>query len=555
MSAPTSVNRTPTIVHAAGPAAPAGWLARLEGRVFLASLLLNLGAALVLTYVWRVGNVDALARTANATYVLFSRDPHLAAIGFVWPPLPSLLQLPILPLLRAIGYPELAAAAVSALAGAGLLALLSALLGSLGLTGRTRLLWLALVQFHPQIWFLSASGLSEIPLMFFLALALLAFLKMPAGVAPATFLGLSLAGAFLVRYEAIGFIAALFVAVGIQRWPPWRNWEAALEGRLLSALAPPVYTIFVWVVLNWMMMGDPLYFQRSVYSLAAAPEIARNTGITHPLHNAMGSLPLTAGYVLTRLAQVNVAFPTLAVLALAIGIWRRDRRLLGALALVGSVFLVSGFQVFTGTLPAFMRYWAYATPFAVVLAGVVVARITSKPWATAVSVGASLLMAAAVVVSTFGLGDPSAGMEERRLSALLRGDTAAETALRASDAYWLQVHDAKILASELDRVSADGPTMIDTESGYAAILWARHPERLVINPDRDFLPLLQNPWGRVKFIAVTTAADPEAVGARDTVGRNFPTLYEGQLAWARLRYQVQGTLRPWRIYEVASKAE
>src|SRR5262245_9211017 len=41
---------------------------------------------------------DASSRLANAYYVLFSRDPHLAAVGFVWNPLPSLMLLPVLPL-------------------------------------------------------------------------------------------------------------------------------------------------------------------------------------------------------------------------------------------------------------------------------------------------------------------------------------------------------------------------------------------------------------------------------------------------------------------------
>jgi hypothetical protein len=40
---------------------------------------------------------DAMSRVGNAYYVLFSRDPHLPAIGFVWNPLPSLVLLPLLP--------------------------------------------------------------------------------------------------------------------------------------------------------------------------------------------------------------------------------------------------------------------------------------------------------------------------------------------------------------------------------------------------------------------------------------------------------------------------
>lgn len=37
---------------------------------------------------------DALSRVSAAQAVLFSRDPHLAAIGFIFTPLSALLQIP-----------------------------------------------------------------------------------------------------------------------------------------------------------------------------------------------------------------------------------------------------------------------------------------------------------------------------------------------------------------------------------------------------------------------------------------------------------------------------
>lgn len=55
---------------------------------------LIVGALLDFEYHSWIG--DAVARMANAFYVLHSGDPHLAALGFVWNPLPSLVQLPIL---------------------------------------------------------------------------------------------------------------------------------------------------------------------------------------------------------------------------------------------------------------------------------------------------------------------------------------------------------------------------------------------------------------------------------------------------------------------------
>ena len=37
---------------------------------------------------------DALSRVQAAESVLFSRDPHLAAIGFIFTPLTAMVQIP-----------------------------------------------------------------------------------------------------------------------------------------------------------------------------------------------------------------------------------------------------------------------------------------------------------------------------------------------------------------------------------------------------------------------------------------------------------------------------
>ena len=41
---------------------------------------------------------DALSRVMAAQSVLFSRDPHLAAIGFIFTPLTAMVQIPFLTL-------------------------------------------------------------------------------------------------------------------------------------------------------------------------------------------------------------------------------------------------------------------------------------------------------------------------------------------------------------------------------------------------------------------------------------------------------------------------
>ncbi|MFI5269712.1 MAG: hypothetical protein ACHQ7M_20230, partial [Chloroflexota bacterium] len=410
------------------------WLAdRTAQGIFVVGFIANFAAALLLTYVWRIGNADALARTANASYIVFSRDPHLAAVGFVWPVLPSFAQIPLLPPLRLLGHPELAGCVVSALSGAGVLVILSAILGMFGITGRTRLLWLALVQCNPQFWYLSGSGMAEIPSMLFLILGVYAFLKLSTNVLACTLLGTSLACAFLVRYEALSSMAASACAVLIQHgtpgkqeqvtegrmlvqrrpmgrllvqwWPSRRDWSD-LEGQLIAVLAPPCYAIVLWLLVNWIIMGDPLYFNDSTFSLAKAPDVARNFGPHHPLYADMHSLTNTLSYTFRRIAQAIILLPISAPLALVLGVWRGDRQLLGVVILTCGTFALTSAEVFVGTLPPYLRYWCLATPFAVVLAAACVQQIAHTRWTKLGLYGVPLIMVVGVFVNLEGLNDP-----------------------------------------------------------------------------------------------------------------------------------------------------
>ncbi|MDE3078186.1 MAG: hypothetical protein KGJ86_22410, partial [Chloroflexota bacterium] len=58
---------------------------------------------------------DAISRTAAASYVVLSRERHLAAIGFVWNPLPTVVQIPLVLVLRPFGLQVLAGPLQSAL--------------------------------------------------------------------------------------------------------------------------------------------------------------------------------------------------------------------------------------------------------------------------------------------------------------------------------------------------------------------------------------------------------------------------------------------------------
>ncbi len=528
-------------------AIPLQAIGRYEGwAIFVLAGALNLFTAWWLAYVWRVGNSDALSRTANAFFVLFSRDPHLAAIGFVWPPLPSLMQLPLLLPLRWLGHPTFAGPILSSVAGAVALVVLNVILAYLNVPRALRWWLLALTQLHPAVWYLAASGLAEIILLCCLLLVLWGYLLMPERVRSWAIAGTGLALGFLVRYEALAMIAGIALAVVVQRWPPWRNWETALEGRLLFVLSPSVYIVGLWLYFNWLFMGDPLFFQRSAYSLAAAPDVARNMGPTHPLFWAMGNAVKTLEYALVRLTQQNLAFLAAVLLILLFALRHSNFQLLGLVILLVSVPAFTAFQVYSGTLAAWMRYWFYATPFATILIGAWYGASMGR--ARGMVTGALVtLFLVSTPITLLAMRDPHVSLDEQRWSAYWLAPEQ-EPLLRERDGYWKDVQDAPKIVRTVAERAQGGRVMVDSTRGYLFIMLYPQPERLVITNDRDFMTILENPSAFVDYVLVN---DPQASDSGfNAITARYPDLFQQGARWATLDWDFTDTYRHWRLFKV-----
>ncbi len=127
-------------------------------------LAVYLTIAFILDFKTLSFNGDAVARMANGFYVLYSGDPHLAAIGFVWNPLQSILD--ILPLLFKDLWPSLAShdmagSIVSVLCMVGAVHQVRAALREWGVLRGPRLLMTLIFAINPMILFYSGNGMSE----------------------------------------------------------------------------------------------------------------------------------------------------------------------------------------------------------------------------------------------------------------------------------------------------------------------------------------------------------------------------------------------------------
>lgn len=233
---------------------------------------------------------NSLAAAAHAFDVFHKlSQANMALIGFVQPPLPALLYLPlayVCPTWLAAGY-------CAPLLGALFLGLSSLLLVHLGQALRLR--WLvygpvtALFIVHPLILSYAALGHPAIILIFAyigLAKGLVGWHREQTvrDLVAAAIYG---AVAILIAYEAAAPVlaAALFIlsccrprAASCRVGRPSRSSSASsetldlrdgadcqpakAEGMLIAFLLPAAYVAGVWLLANWAIMGSPLYFWR-----------------------------------------------------------------------------------------------------------------------------------------------------------------------------------------------------------------------------------------------------------------------------------------------------
>ena len=494
------------------------------------ALYLAVAWLLVLTDGYIVG--DAWSRVGNASYVLFSRDPHLAAIGFVWNPLPSLAMLPLLPL-KAIWPPLVsagfAANIVSALFMAGAVRVVSKTLVEAGLGARmTGLLALAFA-LHPMIVLYAANGMSEAPFLFFLVLAiqkLLAWWRTAETIQLAS-LGLALAGAYLTRYEAVAASLAAIGLVAGRTFVQHRS-QGAAAARLAAASdaliagAPFLAAFAAWALASWIIVGSPFDTFTSIYGNTSQTTLsadyiraATGTGFAAVAYLVVQVLVLAPGLVLVGPA---------VILALA----RGRTGALVPIALLGSVLAFAAWALLTGKSFGWLRFSIAAVPLATLVAGLLLLPPRGRPRAVRsnrflawdVAGGAALAgVLLALPVAFLGMTDPLVGREEASpTSALMHPATAHSIETTEAVSY------ASNAARFIDQLGLpDGSVVVDVAIGFPIVLQSEHPREFVITTDRDF---------------ARTVADPTAFGARfllvpsgqgysglDALSRAYPGLY------------------------------
>jgi len=531
------------------------WARPTEDKVvLLVALTIYLVVAWLLAFHYESFNGDAQSRLANAYYVLFSRDPHLAAVGFVWNPLPSFSVMPLLlfkGIVPALATRAFAANIMSALFGALAVQQLVVTLRESGVRKRPRLALGALFALNPMILYYAASGMSEA--LFLLALIVAArYLSRWLDTGATGFLvagGVALAFAYLARNEAAMAAASaglVVFAVAASRadGPNRRQVLAGLsEGVVFLA---PFVTVFVgWAAVSWLIVGHPFEQFSSQYGNSSQLKVLGDSvRVASPVR-----------FVVTDVVALAPVLPVLVALAVLRIVRTRDLRPLAPLAVLGGVLAFAILGFLAGKTAPWWRYFISAVPLSILMAGSLLSSRARRPTAcvrpgtrrsAAVSRWGSIGTTLAIFVATastvpataMSLDSPGIGREEMSQIGFILYDSRALTRIE-------QLQEGKYrrvvkMARFLDDLHLpNGSILVDTFSPCIPpmILASRHPAKFVITNDRDFQPVLADPVAfHAPYLLVPEAGT--GYGSLDAINRAYPTLYATGAGFATLVRQL-----------------
>jgi len=432
---------------------------------------------------------DALNRTITAQILVLSRDPHLGAMGFYWPPLPMFVRVPFVLILAPFGETILSGPLSTALTAALVVPVLAKIGREVGASTSVTAIVIGIYALNPVTVFSAANGMSEAMFFLCLALVLLGLIRFSntRHVRDLAITGMGLATGMASRYEFLVLTVAVAVAVAIL------SDRHRRRPAIYLVAIPPAFVFALWTLASSLIAKDPFYWYH-------ASRVSGMTPVDHPWMPADLTPINIVGYTV---GMVLLVAPTLVVVGFAGALQRFGRR--GWLAVV----LVSG------ALPAFLamqlqarasygtpRYFAMMPLFGAIGGLWIVGRAAQQRRAMAANVLAALVVVTSIVgavAATYAYTDFDRTRIERESVFF---DSVVGRPAPDYDPYLDRLSP---LMAELERrLDAGGVVAMDSLIA-APVLLSRHPDRFIVPEDRDFEAIMSDPTGRFDLVVEMTA--------------------------------------------------
>lgn len=515
---------------------------------------------------------DTLSRVVATQSVLFSRDPHLAALGFIFTPVAAMVQIPAV----ALGavWPDIAGRAfagtiMSATFMAGAAVQMLSMGTDRGLPRAYSVTLTLLFALNPMIVFYGSNGMSEAPFIFFMTWAVRRLILwmvdddvhhlVAAG-------GIAMGLAYLTRYDAAACVAAAGFLVGITTYlrakPPPRLRRAILDMLIVSG--PGFLAFLGWAAAGWLITGEAFAQFTSQYGNTA---ILEQSGQTAP--NLFDGL-------MFAVVCIMLLAPTMLPLALwaVMQRWGRPnwQMLIVPLALFGAVLVFQSYSYASGSTFPFLRFFIIAIPLCVTMAMLGVpdgafrtptrrgryappapAAEPVKPKSAAPYVAVAATVAIGIPVTMLGMAQPKYAPQEYGLGAVLNPDPYNVTERKAIEHQIARTFKTeRQIAQYLENLDLpDSSVITDTVYGFGILAASSRPRVFVIPSDPDFTELLNDPTANgVRYLLAVPATGR---GTSDALNVRYPTLYDTGAEVATLELEVpnDGDGQPdWRLYRV-----
>jgi hypothetical protein len=456
---------------------------------------------------------DALDRLTRAYQVWYNDPPKLAAIGFSFPPLTTLVFLP-LALIKPLATGLVALPLTTALFSGLTILFLDRTLARCEMPAFLRIPIVLGFALNPMTVFYSGNGMSEAVYLALLSITLYSAVSWYETTQPrflfAAGFGVSLL--LLTRYGFILWAALLMVLIGAALLR--RNAQREeVEGSIVAFAAPAVYALVLWILFNTLIVGDPFGWLTTNTSQAVNVTGMASGGNLGFLH------------ILSRLVQVTLAVFPLGIIAvpaaLAIFVMRRDAMglWLGALVILG--LAIMGIHAATAHREGLLTL-RDAMPMA--LTSVVAAAwfYRSANGLRLLAWGATLVVLMIGLFTAYGAmkAYPFQSQEQAFVRAIRTGHDQEGT--NSIGGFKVGIRNEAQMARYINQaVKGRHQVLTDNAQTFGVILLSGRPRLFfdrIIRGDGIWQEVLAKPYGVVSYLLVNYA------GSGDLIRAHYPSL-------------------------------
>jgi hypothetical protein len=534
--------------------------------VFLLALSNYVTVAVLLAFKYGTMTGDAFSRMANGFYVIYSRDPHLAAVGFVWTPLQSMADMVFLlgnHLWPDLSHYDMAGSLVSALAMAGAAYQILAALREWGISRTPRLILTLLFAVNPMILLYAGNGMSEGLYMFTLTASTRYLMRwMSRGdLRSLAYAGVALGFSYLARNEAAGAVALGAAVVSLVSYA---RADGVLASRIKAAFSdfiifaiPGIVAAAGWAVTSYVITGQFFGQFSSIYGNSEQVQQAHNPPFTGRLFFQFHAFEALAPLI-----------PLVLIASAILALRRRDPRMLAPLAVLGGAMGFDVLAYLDNSVFSWFRFYIATVPIQVLLVGSVLAAMQGAPSPSVKRPGKSqslrvapralivlaavlvifVVMVPATVTTASAMLNPNIGREESQdLGFIFHAHPTV------ADRQW-QDRRPQILA--LGRYFAslhlpNGDIVVDNSAGCVpeVITTISQPKLFVIPNDRDFQRILADP---ITFHTHYILEPNPAEVPISATNIQYPNLWTTGAGFTAMAHQIpsRGTCPEFRLFRV-----